>query len=919
MYRSRHSQWRLLKFFRHMRERKYGSNGKFQMTKKPTLYLLMLVGISFALTITSAQGYIEMGPRKKGDKISPINPHRLFEGSSGKKLDQFSWARQNSPAINGCWYKGDFESGATISRVNALVVPSYDDDKCPQSLQRLLSLAMDAERFQPLEYSKKLFAAACKFGDRFACRKEKNIILGGDVPKKTSAYERECRDASSGSACAYLAFYYYNTHKKDLKLVDYYGKKGCAKKNALACYLEGEAKLQDATNGDSSEDAYRKIRFACRYGYAPACARKYILSKKDGRVTNSEDVDLIKTGCSAGDGLSCKIMSCLAGGVFSYCDVTLDAKKEPNVYGDWLAKNCKEAGSLICLYAARLAVGQKRAAIVSLILESCQKNKIGACYQLLAIGFDAEPLGAPALDSLIPLCRRRMESCKEAKDILTAYGRLEEAAMAAKMECKYERNTTCLEEKRILRLVNPQNMSVEKATRTKFEPKITHLRPRQGVGIWSKISDVDAPSPRHKPSTVWTGKEVIVWSGTYGTDYLWSGSKYNPSIDKWSQMTVQNAPTPRDNNFVTWTGREMLVWGGSSWGFQLNSGAFYNPESDSWRAMTLKDAPKADRPYETIWTGKYLLVWDNTLLSARSSFFKYDPVADKWEQLSFNFRVDKYWIGSGVAWANSEIVFWGGLRPASHSSSSHGGAVSSCEELLSDSETKTAPVAMGFNPETGVWREIKVLGKKFTRCDPTLYWIDDKILIVGGLSHKMGLSKSQLLELHEEISKMETMDVEMAAEAEVTAEMLRDQRTFFNEELEFFDLKSGKILPLPAINGVPSRHLDGGVIIGKNGLFVRERYSALVLADYLPGPGDREPYGGLGLPSYLYDFKKSKWFPLSLLGAPVIRFYAAEIATDVGLFVWGGRTQIDKKGRVRYESVADFQSGSVWIPGGTRH
>ncbi|MFI5297436.1 MAG: hypothetical protein ACHREM_05005 [Polyangiales bacterium] len=102
------------------------------------------------------------------------------------------------------------------------------------------------------------------------------------------------------------------------------------------------------------------------------------------------------------------------------------------------------------------------------------------------------------------------------------------------------------------------------------------------TGAWS---DLPSSFDRTSVSTsVWTGKQVIVWGGCY--DYNLSttlcttaenkGRLFNPSTGTWNTIT---APlSGRWNHVAVWTGSLMLVWGGRDAKTIFGDGAKYLPE-----------------------------------------------------------------------------------------------------------------------------------------------------------------------------------------------------------------------------------------------------------------------------------------------------------------------------------------------------
>jgi hypothetical protein len=90
------------------------------------------------------------------------------------------------------------------------------------------------------------------------------------------------------------------------------------------------------------------------------------------------------------------------------------------------------------------------------------------------------------------------------------------------------------------------------------------------------MSTVGAPL-RNNACTVWTGTEMIVWSGHDGTTEPNTGARYHAASDTWQAMTTTNAPVGRRSGAAVWTGLEMIIWGGyDGTGFN-NTGKRYVP------------------------------------------------------------------------------------------------------------------------------------------------------------------------------------------------------------------------------------------------------------------------------------------------------------------------------------------------------
>jgi hypothetical protein len=71
---------------------------------------------------------------------------------------------------------------------------------------------------------------------------------------------------------------------------------------------------------------------------------------------------------------------------------------------------------------------------------------------------------------------------------------------------------------------------------------------------------------------------MIVWGGVFddgaNNHYFDTGGRYNPGTDSWTATTTANAPSARLGHGVVWTGSEMIVWSGDD-GNYVNTGGRY--------------------------------------------------------------------------------------------------------------------------------------------------------------------------------------------------------------------------------------------------------------------------------------------------------------------------------------------------------
>jgi N-acetylneuraminic acid mutarotase len=101
---------------------------------------------------------------------------------------------------------------------------------------------------------------------------------------------------------------------------------------------------------------------------------------------------------------------------------------------------------------------------------------------------------------------------------------------------------------------------------------------------WKPISTINTPQGRSGHTAVWTGKEMIIWGGEFWQPfidgvfcYLNTGGRYDPATDTWKLTSTKGAPSKRYGHVGIWTGKEMIVWGGYDGNNYLNTGARYKP------------------------------------------------------------------------------------------------------------------------------------------------------------------------------------------------------------------------------------------------------------------------------------------------------------------------------------------------------
>ncbi len=183
---------------------------------------------------------------------------------------------------------------------------------------------------------------------------------------------------------------------------------------------------------------------------------------------------------------------------------------------------------------------------------------------------------------------------------------------------------------------------------------------------WTATSVINAPSRRFEHTAVWTGNEMIIWSGTDAipnATYLRTGGRYNPATDSWMPTSLANVPLGRVAHTAIWTGNQMVVWGGVDETFHdVNTGGRYNPGADSWVATSLANAPTARDTHTAVWTGSEMIIWGGDGSSGYlNTGGRYIPGTNSWTTTTtLNAPMARAY--HTAVWIGSEMIVWGGLN-----------------------------------------------------------------------------------------------------------------------------------------------------------------------------------------------------------------------------------------------------------------
>ena len=229
--------------------------------------------------------------------------------------------------------------------------------------------------------------------------------------------------------------------------------------------------------------------------------------------------------------------------------------------------------------------------------------------------------------------------------------------------------------------------------------------------VWSNGALGSHPDPGWDAEAVWTGSEMIYWSGISGGLFgAGTGSRYDPGTDTWSPMSAAGAPEGRTLASVVWTGTRMIVWGGYGNAGPLATGGLYDPVTDTWSALTTNGAPSPRYRHVAVWTGSVMLVWGGTGTSLTPTGARYDPATDSWSPISAVGAPMVLTEAVGV-WTGNLLVVWGGW---------------------SSPGTPDVPYGGRYDPATDTWSPMSTLNEPGHRGAPTIVWTGQEVIVWGG-------------------------------------------------------------------------------------------------------------------------------------------------------------------------------------------
>ena len=216
-------------------------------------------------------------------------------------------------------------------------------------------------------------------------------------------------------------------------------------------------------------------------------------------------------------------------------------------------------------------------------------------------------------------------------------------------------------------------------------------------------------------------------TGGSGTDSTRDGGGPGPaagcaglSPGKWVATSAAGAPTPGYQRFTIWTGRELLL-------FTPTEGAAFEPCANRWRRLSIDgmppQLPEAQSTGYTpvILAGERVIVLYPPQPANPSAFMPvtaviYDIASDRWSSLPLGGAAPAPRTGAVTIWTGRELIVWGGA-------------------ILDEGSMPPAPRLADdgarLDPATGKWTPMAKAGAPSARVDGRAVWTGSRLLVYG--------------------------------------------------------------------------------------------------------------------------------------------------------------------------------------------
>ncbi|MGH2635905.1 MAG: hypothetical protein ACRDHU_07160 [Actinomycetota bacterium] len=217
---------------------------------------------------------------------------------------------------------------------------------------------------------------------------------------------------------------------------------------------------------------------------------------------------------------------------------------------------------------------------------------------------------------------------------------------------------------------------------------------------WTALPE--PPELRVGASVVWTGRELLVWSGvpSGSEEPAPDGFAFDPLVNEWRSMpvapegssSVLSAPRP------VWTGTEVLYY---------PAGLAFDPSASTWRELPTSPHDPGVRQTAMVWTGSEMVVFgggDRGSDTAREGA-AYDPTTDRWRPIAdapigLNLQ--------SAVWTGDEVIVFGSLLDGNNRA-----------------ETQTS-VGAAYDPDANTWRTLP--SSELSPQATSAVWVGDRLI-----------------------------------------------------------------------------------------------------------------------------------------------------------------------------------------------
>jgi hypothetical protein len=372
---------------------------------------------------------------------------------------------------------------------------------------------------------------------------------------------------------------------------------------------------------------------------------------------------------------------------------------------------------------------------------------------------------------------------------------------------------------------------------------LTAATVRADVWTLTPIPPKAAGGSRTEHTAVWTGKEMIVWGGAWGSNTVSRGGVYDPVSNTWRPTSTENLPsTYLGGHTAVWAGEpvnRMLVYGGSFPPLGRDGG-MYDPETDRWTKIEIDGDRRAKPPipvpphvpsfrsdHSAVWTGEEMIVWGGHCLDAcyRTDGAAFNPLTQQWRPI----KTPPFLAGRAfhsAFWTGTKMLVWGGRS---------GGRPHNDGGL--------------YDPKSDEWTPVTMEGVPSLRTNHGTVWTGREMIVWGG---------------------QETL---------VMADGKLKGGLRFRPDGKIYDPVLDRWRPMS------TRGLDTNVKKQPAG---QEYHTSVWTGEEMITWGGARGSGATHL-GYRYNLEADVWVPVTNTGSPTNRDYHTAVWTGREMIVWAGR------------------------------